>query len=393
MKVTKRLKVMSDAEVVARVEVAMRQLLSLQSALRILSFSRRDSHGSRRWREVEPDIAVEVSAPDDKRYEFLIEARSSGEPRVARLAAARLRALVAASRASGRSRYGVFVAPYISENTRRVCRDEHIGFIDLCGNCLLTVDGAYISMEGRPNLFRTGRGLKSLFTPKAGRCVRVVLTDTGREWRVSDLAAEAKVSMGQASHVKTLLLDAELASESGKGPGRRFRLAKPEELLLEWSKNYSYTRNSPTEYYAFEETRALERRLAAYCRGNNLDYAFTITSGAALIAPMPRYDTAFAYVSGRQDELQSALGLKPVSGDANLVFLEPYDEGVFFGVRELGSDLCPADPAAPAGRVVSDIQLFLDLKSYGGRGEVAADFLLEQRLRPTWRQLVDSARQ
>ena len=113
---------------------------------------------------------------------------------------------------------------------------------------------------------------------------------------------------------------------------------------------------------------------------------FTLTSGAALVAPMLRYDTAFAYVAGKQDELRSALGLKPVETGPNLVLLEPYDEGVFYGARDIGYEFRAAEgPAVPAGRVVSDIQLFLDLKSYKARGEEAASFLLEQKLRPRWR--------
>jgi len=34
--------------------------------------------------------------------------------------------------------------------------------------------------------------------------------------------------------------------------------------------------------------------------------------------------------------------------------------------------------------IVSDIQLFLDLKSYKERGEEAADFILNERLQKQW---------
>ncbi len=373
------MKVISGVDVETGLKEAAKKLLDLQSGLQLLSFNPQVGIGAQDRRA---DATIQVATPAGEQYTLVVEAKSSGEPRIARLAASQLRALIGSAPLS----YGVFVAPYVSEATRRVCREDGIGFIDLCGNCLLAFDGVYISIEGRPNLFRTGRGLKSLFAPKASRCVRTVLAVPSREWRVRDLAAEAKVSLGQAFNVKTVLLNAELAGESGKGPTRRFRLVKPEELLLEWAANYSYTRNSRTGYYSFDDTRTLERRLAEYCRTNNVTYAFTLTSGAALVAPMLRYDTAFAYVAGKQDGLRSALGLKPVETGPNLILLEPYDEGVFYGARDIGLEVRANEvPPASADRVVSDVQLFLDLKSYKPRGEEAASFLLEQKLRPGWR--------
>jgi hypothetical protein len=373
------MKIISGVEVEAGLKEAARNVLDLQSGLQLLSFNPQVSIGAQDRRA---DATIQVAIPTGEQFTLVVEAKSSGEPRIARLAAAQLRALINSKPSS----YGVFAAPYVTQSTRRVCQEEGIGFIDLCGNCLLAFDGVYVSVEGRPNLFRTGRGLKSLFTPKASRCVRAVLADPSREWRVGDLATEAKVSMGQAFNVKILLLNAELANESGKGPTRRFRLVKPEELLLDWAENYSYTKNTCAGYYSFDDTRTIERRLAEYCRTNNVTYAFTLTSGSALVAPMLRYDTAFAYVAGKQDGLSSALGLKPVETGPNLVLLDPYDEGVFYGARDVGLDVRANEaPAAPAGRVVSDIQLFLDLKSYKARGEEAASFLLEQKLRPAWR--------
>lgn len=57
----------------------------------------------------------------------------------------------------------------------------------------------------------------------------------------------------------------------------------------------------------------------------------------------------------------------------NVTLLEPYDEGVLYGMQEIDGT-----------NVVSDIQLYLDLKSYKGRGEEAAEFLYEQQLRKLW---------
>jgi hypothetical protein len=369
---------MLGVEVEAALERMLQELPKLTPKLRLVSFARQVAIGSGSARS---DVVAQFTVPCGDQFTLVVEAKSSGEPRIARLAASQLRALVGATPLS----YGVFAAPYVSESARRVCRDEGIGFMDMCGNCLLSFDGVYLSAEGRPNLYRSGRGLKSLFAPRASRCVRAVLADPSREWRIRDLASEADVSAGQAFNVKTILLNAEMVAEAGAGPSRRFWLVKPEELLQAWAADYSFTKNASTGYYSFDDTRTIERRLADYCRSSNITYAFTLTSGAALVAPMLRYDTAFAYVAGSQDDLRAALGLKPVDTGPNLVLMQPYDQGVFYGTRDVGT-------ADFSGKVVSDEQLFIDLRSYKARGEEAADFILEQRLRPRWQTSIRSAK-
>ena len=67
------------------------------------------------------------------------------------------------------------------------------------------------------------------------------------------------------------------------------------------------------------------------------------------------------------------LQLKKVETGPNVTLLHPYDDGVLYGLQGINEI-----------SVVSDIQLYLDLKSYRGRGEEAAQAILEQRLRPKW---------
>ncbi|MFO7772793.1 MAG: type IV toxin-antitoxin system AbiEi family antitoxin, partial [Dehalococcoidia bacterium] len=102
-------------------------------------------------------------------------------------------------------------------------------------------------------------------------------------------------------------------------------------------------------------------------------YALTLFSGAALVAPFMRYTRGFAYVSKNIREVSESLGLKEVSSGANFSILEPYDTGVFYGSRQIDNV-----------KVVSDVQLYLDLVAFKGRGEESAEFLFEQRLKPLW---------
>jgi len=66
--------------------------------------------------------------------------------------------------------------------------------------------------------------------------------------------------------------------------------------------------------------------------------------------------------------------LKEVESGANLSLLVPADEGVLYGAQK----------AADGAQLVSPLQAYLDLKSYRGRGEEAAQAVFEQVLKPTW---------
>ena len=71
--------------------------------------------------------------------------------------------------------------------------------------------------------------------------------------------------------------------------------------------------------------------------------------------------------------IAKALQLKTVETGANIVLLQPFDKGVFYDIQNIDGI-----------NIVSDIQLYLDLKSYKGRGEEAAQAIFEQRIKPKW---------
>jgi hypothetical protein len=80
-----------------------------------------------------------------------------------------------------------------------------------------------------------------------------------------------------------------------------------------------------------------------------------------------------AYVEKPSDEMIASLGLKEVTSGANVTLLEPYDEGIFYGAKEVDGI-----------RVASPVQVYLDLKGFRGRGEEAAEKLLDEVIRPKW---------
>ena len=65
--------------------------------------------------------------------------------------------------------------------------------------------------------------------------------------------------------------------------------------------------------------------------------------------------------------------LKEVGSGANVTLLTPYDEGVYYGVS-----------TREGSRIVSPVQLYLDLIGFKGRGEEAANAILEEVIKPLW---------
>ena len=269
---------------------------------------------------------------------------------------------------SGRA-YGVLAAPHLGPMSQRICREARVGFLDLAGNCRLVFDQVFIERLGSPKPAVERRALRSLFSPKAGRALRVLLAAPRRRWRLQALALEARVSLGLAFKVKQRLLDLEYAAQDSAG----IRLSRPEELLRAWSASYVYLKSAALDCYASGDQAAAERALGEYCRARQVRYGLALFSGAARLAPVARSQRGFAYVAADPATVAGGLGWAPVPSGANFTLLTPFDEGVWYGTQQVDGD-----------PVVSDVQLFLDLASFKGRGDEAATAILEQRLRPRW---------
>jgi len=304
------------------------------------------------------DITAKITLPDGT-LNLVAAVKNSGQPRLAREAVNRLLRL----KGKVPNAYFVFIAPYISSKSAEICESEGIGYLDLSGNCLLSFDKVFIQKTDYPNQFKEKRDLKSLFTPKAERLLRVLLCNPGKKWKIKELAVESGVSLGQASNVKRVLFDREFIS--GKRGG--FSLEDPLALLREWAENYDYRKNDIQEFYSLKSVTDIENSLAAYCNKNNIQYALTGLSGAARIEPVVRYKKAMAYAADLADEAFSALSLKEVKSGGNLLLFTPYDDGVFYGSSKVDEIW-----------VASDIQLYIDLQGFRGRGEEAAAVIFER---------------
>lgn len=303
---------------------------------------------------------------DGQDVRLLLEFKDSGEPRLARMAAYKLIKM----REDFGAHYAIFAAPYISDKSRSLCRELGVGSLDLAGNVFISFDHVFIDRRGFPNPYKHGRRLKSIYSPKSSRALRALLSKPGKRWHVRDLAAEINVSLGHVSHVKQELRDREWIREED----RAFWLSEPRELLEDWATNYTVKKNEMSQYYSHFDRSEIEEKIAATCRQTSARYALALFSGAQRIAPFVISPLSYFFIERDSlAEVAETVQLKEVETGANVVLLGPYDEGVFYYTQAV--DGC---------RICSDIQLYLDLKSYRGRGEEAAETLLKEKIEPEW---------
>lgn len=268
--------------------------------------------------------------------------------------------------------YGVFVAPYISPRSAAICKESGIGYIDLSGNCSIAFKQVFISRERMENQFPLKTSLSSIYSPKSERILRVLLTYPYQSWKTIDLAKEAQVSLGMITHVSKKLIEEEWLKKTSQG----ISLIQPENLLADWTNNYTIKRNILTNYYTLKPIQDIEIEIAETCGKLDIPYALTGFSASNRLAPMVRGQRAMIYVNRDIDSLAEKVGLKPVESGANIILIQPYDDGIFWNAESI-DDLQISDP----------VQVYLDLKRYPGRGEEAADFLLREVINPRWQQL------
>ncbi|MCX6345185.1 MAG: type IV toxin-antitoxin system AbiEi family antitoxin [Armatimonadetes bacterium] len=296
------------------------------------------------------------------------EIKSDGTPRAVRETAARISGYL--ERIPLKS-YGVLIAPYISEDAGAILDEQGVGYIDLAGNCRLCFEQVYVRVHtgGKPKLAK--QALRSVYTPKAARVLRLLLGEPGKAWKVQEIAERAEISLGQAWKVKDQLCAREWLKEQGRG----LVLTKPEALLKDWAGNYKPARKETVyDFYSFQKPSEVEYRLADECGARNIPYALAEFSGGARYAPVVRYTRASAYVGGGIDELAEALELKRVPSGANVRLILAKDSGVFLDARE-----------KDGVKIVSPVQAYLDLLSVPSRGEEAADGILKKEIEQKWR--------
>jgi hypothetical protein len=262
-------------------------------------------------------------------------------------------------------------APCISTRVAEMCKEQNVAYLDAVGNCRIIAPGLIIHISGHPPRKAPIQTINDPFSRKSSRIVRALLTQPDKGWQVQQLAKEADVSLGLVSKVKKVLIDEAYLEERDQ----LLYLRDPVKLLQNWSTQYRPQVN-PVQLFTLFRPLEAETHLAEWCRENKITYAFTQLSGAWRYSPMVRYDKSVVYMDRKvvsEDKFKALLdylSAKEVDTGVNCTVWLTDDSAVFSDSREVDGV-----------RIVSPIQLYLDLKNLPGRGEEAAQEVLQKELR------------
>jgi DNA-binding MarR family transcriptional regulator len=205
----------------------------------------------------------------------------------------------------------------------------------------------------------------------AGGVALALLADPAREWKVSDLAVEGRVSLGAAQNTLVSLEAEGLIERRGRGPATRRRLTDSGALLDRYAHDAAADRKLVARGFilndgALPTMRAAFQRLSGEERG--MQAWFTGVAAAQLVAPhvtTVRLFEAWVITSGRPDMVLEALGAMPVEEGANLVLMRGHPS------------VCVGSECRDGIPVVSVFRMYADVLADLARGEEQADYLRE----------------
>jgi hypothetical protein len=340
-------------------EVLLRELLGRVPFLKLTSIKK-----DARFTPDLPDRAdrVVLVTAGDRKWTLLVEEKRLGQPREVRTAVLQLERYLK-HLPTGWLRYGLLLAPFISDESARICTEAGIGYADLAGNARLSFDQIYMETHSPENPFRERRETRSIFAPRATRVLRVLLQGPLRPWKVTELAASAQVSLGWVSAVRQQLLAREWAAEAPDG----LLITKPEAILDAWAKADDWEKRTRTHEYSvlISDPQELAEKLNSVLGVE--PPVFTQWFAGWLRHPYTIPVIVTAYVKKLSDESlikEKLLGRRVSVGGGRLRLVLPKDVGV----------LHPSQTVR-GFHLVSDVQIYLDLMRAGLRGEEQAEEL------------------
>src|SRR5882762_5953401 len=106
-----------------------------------------------------PDLTLPIEVRGQS-WTLVCEVKKTGQPRFVREGAFQLRKYLQAL--SSHHAYGIFIAPYLSEESAALLREESLGYVDFAGNCLLSFDGVFVERSGSPHTPERRRELREI---------------------------------------------------------------------------------------------------------------------------------------------------------------------------------------------------------------------------------------
>jgi hypothetical protein len=330
----------------------------------------------------DPDLHWDVSStplggsqPDDVRVELNFDGkRFPFQPQFRlRPSLSSLQSLIGPSSASARERFPhnappLLITPELTPRILAACKEHNIAAIDLNGRCWLRErPGLLVDRRALPGrAFSYELEPKDIFVGKSARIVRCLLTDRDRIWTQGEIVPRTGASSGLVSRIVQYLISQGFAE---KLSAREFRLRDWQALLGEWVESDRFPRRAQTTLYAgpFAPPQELAHRLQRWAEVEKVPLAFTQWLAAWTRHPYAEPVVCSAYVVRLPEAATlDQLGLRPVPEGGKLWLHVPDDAGPLSETQNRGGLT-----------LVTDAQIYVDLKRTGLRGPEAAAALWE----------------
>ena len=311
---------------------------------------------------ISSDVVIEIST-EYRDVELFVNIKPRGEKRFIIEYINRVKSFIDSSRC-------MLIAPYISPDSAELLKNSGLNYMDLSGNCYVAADMIYISVEGKSNQYIPKRSNKNIFARssiKSAIVLKTLLNDPYREWQVQELVEMTGTSLGMISNIKTYLIENNWAEKVNS----RFRLKNIQDMLREWARVYNLKAEQTDEYYSLDRISDFEAGLSLRNNNHGTTVALGSFSAAARYAPTVRYNKTFVYIELQdKQEFIRDFGLKKVESGGNVIICTIYDQTMTMFAREINNSI-----------VTSPVQTILDLFSHAGRGEEAAEAIIQKEFK------------
>ena len=265
-----------------------------------------------------------------------------------------------------REEASIIVSPRIPDDLAADYRKAGINHGDLNGRLFIQTPWLLLDREPKETLHRNPVPEPDLFSLKSSRIARALLSHRDRTWSQEALTERTKISRGLVSRILNTLISRGFVTQESAGTRKSaavYRLADFDRLLDAWKTADVWAKRVVVQQYSLLVNDAGEIARTVRDAFDDENVVFTQWFAAHVRHPYTTPPVVSAYVQKdrRLPELRFA---RAVPSGGNLWLILPDDEGVFLETQE-----------RDGFRLVSDVQIFLDLIEMGQRGPDAAEAL------------------
>lgn len=212
----------------------------------------------------------------------------------------------------------------------------------------------------------------SIFTDKTTVILRKMLKNPRNCWVIQDFVkANDKafgIGQGRIQNVLNEMQRLGYIEREKRGVKSKAVLTQSERLIEDWLKAYKFEYNHLYSFYAPDKN--ILKAVKGYFRKKQVKYALTLHAAANLYTSFVRTEDIYFYLKSDNIkkeilDLRQALDLKQLVQGGNIHIIKPYyKNSVFFNVQDV-----------KGYKVVSNLQLYLDLYNFQPRGREHAEYL------------------